>query len=101
MRLSIVAGIGDRSGERVPVRFRLALVVAAAATLVPAVDARGDGDAVLAFAGPRASSPVVLTGAQVPGWSRLPATGEAQPYPSGTPAPLGDGVRSAHNGTIV
>jgi hypothetical protein len=45
----------------------------------------------------REVEPVVLTGAQVPSWSRLPAAGLANPYPSGAL----DGVRSAHNGTLV
>jgi len=40
---------------------------------------------------------VVLTGADIPSWSRLAATGTPNPYPSGT----ADGDRSAHNGTIV
>ena len=45
----------------------------------------------------RATAPVVLTGAQLPTWSRLAATGTPMPYPSGAV----DGVRDAHNGTIV
>ena len=45
----------------------------------------------------RQVEPVVMTGAQIPSWSRLPATGVANPYPSGAL----DGVRSAHNGTLV
>ncbi|MPZ67926.1 MAG: hypothetical protein GEU71_00155 [Actinobacteria bacterium] len=43
--------------------------------------------------------PVVLTGDRVPGWSRLAATGLANPYPSGTE--YGDNVRDAHNGTLT
>ena len=51
----------------------------------------------------RSVEPVVLTGAQLPQWSRLPAVGIANPYPSGAgdPHPFGDGVRDAHNGTLV
>ena len=45
----------------------------------------------------RATAPVVLTGAQLPTWSRLAATGTPNPYPSGALT----GERSAHNGTIV
>ena len=45
----------------------------------------------------RATAPVVLTGAHVPSWSRLAATGTPNPWPSGAL----DGVRDAHNGTIV
>jgi hypothetical protein len=48
----------------------------------------------------RDAAPVVLTGAQIPTWSRLPAEGLAQPYPSGA-ATTGDGARTGHNGRIV
>ena len=44
----------------------------------------------------RGVEPVVMTGAQIPSWSRLPAVGVANPYPSGAL----DGVRSAHNGRL-
>jgi hypothetical protein len=40
--------------------------------------------------------PVVLTGADVRDWSRLPSTIVCAPYPSGT-----TGARDAHNGTVV
>jgi hypothetical protein len=50
----------------------------------------------------RKVEPVVLTGAQLPAWSRLPATGMAKPYPSGAnTVPGADNVRDAHNGTLV
>lgn len=45
----------------------------------------------------REAEPVVLTGAQLPAWSRLPAQGSALPWPSG----FLDGVRDAHHGTLV
>jgi hypothetical protein len=45
----------------------------------------------------RHAEPVVLTGADLPAWSRLPAGGTPAPYPSGAAA----GERDAHNGTIV
>ena len=45
----------------------------------------------------RATEAVVLTGAQLPAWSRLAAQGTAMPYPSGAL----DGVRDAHNGELV
>ncbi len=45
----------------------------------------------------REAEAVVMTGAMVPGWSRLAATGTPAPYPSGTST----GQRDAHNGTIV
>lgn len=47
----------------------------------------------------RDASPVVLTGAQLPGWSRLSAQGVAEPYPSGVQEVGGE--RTAHNGTLV
>jgi hypothetical protein len=40
--------------------------------------------------------PVVLTGAELPQWSRLPAVTVCAPYPSGT-----TGGRDAHNGTTT
>ena len=55
----------------------------------------------------RASAPVVLTGAQLAGWTSPSAAGVAQPYPSGASkaylgqVPGGFGVRTAHNGTLV
>lgn len=49
----------------------------------------------------RANEPVILTGAQVPGWSRAAATGAAKAYPSGSGGAGGDNVRSAHNGTLT
>ncbi len=44
----------------------------------------------------RGVEPVVLTGAQLPGWSRLSSQIVCAPYPSGT-----TGGRDAHNGTTV
>src|SRR5688500_3287687 len=45
----------------------------------------------------RKAEPVVLTGAQLPTWSRLSAQGSALPWPAG----FLDGVRDAHHGTLV
>ncbi|MDQ4124852.1 MAG: hypothetical protein M3134_04520 [Actinomycetota bacterium] len=45
----------------------------------------------------RSVEPIVLTGAQLPGWSGAPAEGIAEPYPSG--AVIGE--RDAHNGRLV
>jgi hypothetical protein len=42
---------------------------------------------------------VVMTGAQLPEWSRLPAQGQAKTYPSGS-SQGGDNARDAHNGTF-
>ncbi len=72
-----------------------------AATAAPTVIAK----APLPIA--RDAAPVVLTGSQLPGWSVPPATGVAQPYPSGATAeysgqlPGGFAVRTAHNGRIL
>jgi hypothetical protein len=55
----------------------------------------------------RDAAPIVLTGAQLPGWS-VPATqGVAQPWPSGVTAQYSSqidpalAVRTAHNGTLA
>ncbi len=45
----------------------------------------------------RGVEPVILTGAQLPGWSGAPAEGVAEPYPSG--AVIGE--RDAHNGVLA
>lgn len=45
----------------------------------------------------RHAEAVVLTGADLPTWSRLPAEGAPAPYPSGA----GPGERDAHNGSVV
>src|SRR6478672_1147420 len=80
---------------------RTALLAIAAA--VPLVALVAPGGAVRAtsltdaLSAGRNAEPVVLTGAQIPSWSRLPAEGAANPYPSGAL----DGVRDAHNGTLV
>jgi hypothetical protein len=66
----------------------------AASTLAPAA-AVGAQDMVTASA--RSAAPVVVEGKQLPAWSRLAAEGTPKPYPSGAT----DGVRDAHNGTIV
>jgi hypothetical protein len=63
----------------------------------------------LQAAGPAAAGPtdvnrdveaVVMTGAEFPQWSRLPAQGQAKTYPSGSKRQGGDNVRDAHNGTF-
>jgi hypothetical protein len=55
------------------------------------------------FVNARANEPVILTGAQLPGWAGPPATGLAATYPSGADKtnPIGDHTRSAHNGNLV
>src|SRR6185503_1895141 len=47
----------------------------------------------------RGVEPVILTGARIPDWSRLPALTTCMPYPSGSG--LDDSGRDAHNGTVV
>ncbi|HYD47060.1 MAG TPA: Ig-like domain-containing protein [Terriglobales bacterium] len=54
------------------------------------------GAPVLAQTVERSVEPVVLSGAQIPDWSRLPSTILCAPYPSGT-----TGSRDAHNGTVT
>ncbi|HET7311515.1 MAG TPA: hypothetical protein VFJ17_09335 [Mycobacteriales bacterium] len=86
-------------------RPRLLALVSAAATaaaIVPAAAMPGaTGAGPLALA--RDAAPVVLTGAQIPAWAAPPAEGLAQPQPSGASSdnPLGDQLRSAHNGRLV
>jgi hypothetical protein len=88
--------------------MRNALLAAVAAVLLDAAPAVALAAphrphlAAGAIVGARASEPVVITGAQVPQWSRSSATGSAAPYPSGSSKSTGgDGVRSAHNGTLA
>jgi hypothetical protein len=45
----------------------------------------------------RSVEPIVLTGAQLPGWSGPASDGASQPYPGGAL----DGVRDAHHGTTI
>ena len=45
----------------------------------------------------REAEPVILTGAHLPAWSRLPAQGVADTYPAGT----SEGDRDAHHGTLT
>jgi len=91
--------------------MRKLLLAAAAATLLnaaPLAALAGSPMPTLRYnsSGPivsaRASEPVVITGAQVPQWSRSSATGAAAAYPSGASKSTGgDGVRSAHNGVLT
>jgi hypothetical protein len=76
-----------------------ALGLALAAPLLTPAAARAAGPVVAA----RADEPVVLAGNQLAGWSRSSATGVGQQYPSGSgsPSPLADHVRTAHNGTLT
>ena len=76
-------------------------VLTAVALVAPTVSAVAKNPHLsTTFSGARAAAPVVLTGAALPAWSRLPAQGLAKPYPSGATT-TGDGVRHAHNGTLV
>jgi hypothetical protein len=92
----------DRSARAVrPSRRTVAgltgVAVLGAGCAVAAASALPAATPVLAVA--RDASPVVLTGAQVPAWSRSSAQGVAEPYPSGVQE-IG-GERTAHNGTLV
>jgi hypothetical protein len=89
------------------VRRRTLAALVAAAALLPTATAVAKPDKPKSHAalppvydGARASAPVIVTGAQLPDWSRLPAEGLAKPYPAGATT-TGDGVRQAHNGTLV
>jgi hypothetical protein len=72
------------------------LLLASSLALVPALDSPAD----TVLPADRAAEPVVLTGAQLPDWSRLPATGTPKPWPSGAGQGLDD-TRDAHNGTLT
>jgi hypothetical protein len=80
---------------------RTSLALVAVAALLPALPAGAANrhDAPV-YGGARAAAPVVFTGVQIPSWSRLSAQGVAKPYPAGATT-TGDGVRHAHNGTLV
>ena len=65
------------------------LTAAALATSPAGADATGMAE--------RSVEPVILTGADLPSWSRLAAQGAADPYPAGTT----QGDRDAHRGTLV
>ena len=67
--------------------FRRVLISSVLASLLGVPFSAAPGAAANAAAGPfvsaRASEPVILTGSQLPSWSRAAATGVAKPYPSG------------------
>jgi Bacterial Ig-like domain (group 3) len=87
---------------------RLALLtsLAVTATLLPLTAATtAHAQSTPADAPNRSIEPVVITGAQLPAWSRLAAEGTGAPYPSGSggepaPVPGSDNKRDAHNGTL-
>jgi hypothetical protein len=74
---------------------RLVALTFGVAAVAPLTARAADAPTILPAA--RTAEPVVLTGAQLPSWSRLAATGTPKPYPSGAL----DGYRNAHNGTLV
>jgi len=76
-------------------KFIAATLAASIVSMLPSVP--GASAASPADVPARGVEPVVLTGAQLPGWSGPAADGVAAPYPSGAL----DGVRDAHNGTLV
>ena len=73
---------------------RVAALATASALVVPLLAA---APAPARSPAAREAEPIILTGDDLPTWSRLAATGTPNPYPSGAL----DGVRDAHNGTIV
>lgn len=82
-------------------RSKRAVVLAGTAALAAAGLAQAaPSHSIGPLAANREAAPVVLTGAQLPDWSQLAATGVAQPYPSGAQT-TGNEARTAHNGTIV
>jgi hypothetical protein len=98
------------------VRPRILALVAAIATAGAGLPAAADlgplgtssGTDVAATAGgllavARNAAPVVLTGSQIADWAAPAAEGLAKPQPSGANSdnPIGDEVRTAHNGTLV
>jgi hypothetical protein len=75
-----------------------------AATVLPiAAPAQAQTEQTPAAVPARGVEAVVLTGAQLPGWSGPAADGVAEPYPSGASEdnPFGDQKRDAHNGHLV
>lgn len=69
---------------------------AAPANRLPRITAAGP------IVGARASEPVVITGSQVPTWSRAGAVGVPPPQPYGISSQFGgDNARSAHNGILT
>jgi hypothetical protein len=81
--------------SRRPVAAAVSLVVLGACALASATPASAADTAP--FTAARGDAPVVLTGAQLPQWSRSAAQGISYPTSTGSI----DGVRSAHNGTVV
>lgn len=71
------------------------------AALLPLASTTATASPVAAPA--RETEAVVLTGAQLPGWSGVAARGMAAPFPSGgnSDNPISDQKRDAHNGTII
>jgi hypothetical protein len=88
-------------GSAVPAPSRRAVPGVACLLVLGAGALAGAGpasaDTAAPFTGARADAPVVLTGSQLPQWSRSPAVGTSYPTSTGS----ADGVRSAHNGTVV
>ena len=80
---------------------RLVTAAAAAAVAIAMFPPAAGGAQGLVTDAARHAAPVVIEGRQLPTWSRLPAEGTPKPYPSGSNQFGGDGVRDAHNGTIV
>ena len=78
-------------------RRRTLLALTLAALALPAAHRAQAAGGAAPVAVARHAEAVVLTGADLPTWSRLPATGAPATYPSGS----AEGERNAHNGTVV
>ena len=77
--------------------FAALLALSVFASLFAPTSALGQVEQTPAAIPAREVEPVVLTGAQLPSWSRLPAEGLATTHPQH----MADGKRDAHNGTLV
>ena len=76
---------------------RVALVGVTAAIVGATLAPAAGGATGMVTTAARDAEPVILTGQQLPTWSRLAADGSPEQYPSGSAV----GERDAHNGTIV
>src|SRR4051812_3866788 len=101
MSTALGTGCSRAGGEATGMRrtFIAAAGLAGLLALAPIHDA----PAAPVLPAARSAEPVVLTGAQLPDWSQLPAVGvaNANPIAGRTTDIGGDGARDAHNGTVT
>lgn len=86
-----------------PALLRLAITAAVVAPAAAVAAQPGPGTPAASAESFRDAAPVILTGSQIPAWSGPSAQGVGAPYPSGASSsnPVGDQLRSAHNGRLV